>query len=219
MESFGTSFHQPVVDRSLTTSLVERWRPETHTFHFWTGEATITLQDVEILYGLLVKVTVGCLASVSSDTFASLVSLSVVSELFSFDTFAVSLSGALTEARHIHLMVNKAISLGDSPSTQEFYIIRAMVRDEGSDYEEKVVLRVGGYALLREAECLLKWVKRIKPQKMSKQHRNMNQQILEIAPYMTPQISRDPSLSSLDNVFGSYRPQHFKNAPNFTHRL
>jgi len=44
----------------------------------------------------------------------------------------------------------------------------------------------------------------------------MNQQILEIAPYMTPQISRDPSLSSLDNVFGSYRPQHFKNAPNFT---
>lgn len=140
-------------------------------------------------------------------------------------------------------MVNKAISLGDSPSTEEFYIIRAMVRDEGSDCltyvqvnyrrdevqsdhlhppfvdEEKVVLRVGGYALLREAECLLKWVKRIKPQKMSKQHRNMNQQILEIAPYMTPQISRDPSLSSLDNVFGSYRPQHFKNAPNFTHRL
>ncbi|PHT73070.1 hypothetical protein T459_23855 [Capsicum annuum] len=32
----------------------------------------------------------------------------------------------------------------------------------------------------------------------------------------TPQISRYPSLSSLDNIFGSYRPQHFENAPNFT---
>ncbi|WMV44462.1 hypothetical protein MTR67_037847 [Solanum verrucosum] len=32
----------------------------------------------------------------------------------------------------------------------------------------------------------------------------------------TPQISRDPSISSHENVFGSYRPQHFENAPNFT---
>ncbi|KAM3327343.1 hypothetical protein P3S67_002469 [Capsicum chacoense] len=32
----------------------------------------------------------------------------------------------------------------------------------------------------------------------------------------TPQISRYPSLSSLDNIFGSYQPQHFENAPNFT---
>ncbi|KAK6774110.1 hypothetical protein RDI58_029349 [Solanum bulbocastanum] len=33
---------------------------------------------------------------------------------------------------------------------------------------------------------------------------------------MTPQISRDPSFSSLENAFGNYRPQHFENAPNFT---
>jgi len=37
------------------------------------------------------------------------------------------------QARHIHLMVNKAISLGDNPSMEEFYIFRAMVWDEGSN--------------------------------------------------------------------------------------
>lgn len=39
-------------DKSLLTCLVDRWRPETHTFHFRWGEMAPTLQDVSYLLGL-----------------------------------------------------------------------------------------------------------------------------------------------------------------------
>src|SRR6185437_12712849 len=40
------------LDRSLLTALVDRWRPETNTFHLPCGEMTPILQDVAMLLGL-----------------------------------------------------------------------------------------------------------------------------------------------------------------------
>ena len=40
------------IDHALTTTLIERWLPETNTFHFPSGEATVTLENVTYLYGL-----------------------------------------------------------------------------------------------------------------------------------------------------------------------
>ena len=41
-----------LLDKSLLSSLVDRWRPETHTFHLPCGEMAPTLQDVSYLLGL-----------------------------------------------------------------------------------------------------------------------------------------------------------------------
>ena len=53
----------------LLTTLVERWRSETHTFHFPLGETTVTLEDVELILGLpvdgeaVIGITTGDLVS------------------------------------------------------------------------------------------------------------------------------------------------------------
>ncbi|XP_057450551.1 protein MAIN-LIKE 1-like [Lotus japonicus] len=46
------SINDVTIDQQLVNALVERWRRETHTFHFPYGEATITLQDVLLQLGL-----------------------------------------------------------------------------------------------------------------------------------------------------------------------
>ncbi|KAL8514084.1 hypothetical protein ACS0TY_013265 [Phlomoides rotata] len=43
------------LDRHLITALVERWRPEAHTFYFPVGEATVTSQDVAVIWGLSIE--------------------------------------------------------------------------------------------------------------------------------------------------------------------
>ncbi|KAF1864301.1 hypothetical protein Lal_00029459 [Lupinus albus] len=43
------------IDPCLITALVERWRPETHTFHLPHGECTITLEDVSLQIGVNVN--------------------------------------------------------------------------------------------------------------------------------------------------------------------
>ncbi|TVU34636.1 hypothetical protein EJB05_16477, partial [Eragrostis curvula] len=42
----------PRIDAPALTALVDRWRPETHTFHLPCGELTVTLQDVAMILGL-----------------------------------------------------------------------------------------------------------------------------------------------------------------------
>ncbi|MBA0764263.1 hypothetical protein Gotri_013624, partial [Gossypium trilobum] len=42
------------LDPKLISAFVERWRPETHTFHLPCGECTITLEDVQLQLGLSV---------------------------------------------------------------------------------------------------------------------------------------------------------------------
>ncbi|CAN6381927.1 unnamed protein product [Urochloa humidicola] len=42
----------PKMDNAALTALIDRWRPETHTFHLPAGEMTVTLQDVSMLFGL-----------------------------------------------------------------------------------------------------------------------------------------------------------------------
>ena len=52
---FGVFGHPAVVtktDSTLVSALVERWRPETNTFHMKCGEITITLEDVHFILGL-----------------------------------------------------------------------------------------------------------------------------------------------------------------------
>ena len=42
----------PVMDAPLLSAFVDRWRLETHSFHFPCGEVTMTMQDVAMILGL-----------------------------------------------------------------------------------------------------------------------------------------------------------------------
>ena len=57
-----------MINWSLVTCFVERWRPETHTFHVPVGEMMITLQNVAIILKLRIHgpaVTETCMFNVA----------------------------------------------------------------------------------------------------------------------------------------------------------
>ena len=62
----------PAMDGPLLIAFVDRWCPETHTFHLPCGEMTVTLQDMAMILGLpLEGVAVTCI--VQSDGWGDMV--------------------------------------------------------------------------------------------------------------------------------------------------
>jgi hypothetical protein len=45
----------PVFNATAITTMVDRWRPETHSFHLPCGEMTVTLEDVVMILGLPIR--------------------------------------------------------------------------------------------------------------------------------------------------------------------
>ncbi|KAF7066964.1 hypothetical protein CFC21_072881 [Triticum aestivum] len=44
--------HAPSINHGAMTALIDRWRPETHSFHLSCGEMTVTLEDMAMISGL-----------------------------------------------------------------------------------------------------------------------------------------------------------------------
>uniref|UniRef100_A0ACD5ZTK7 Uncharacterized protein n=1 Tax=Avena sativa TaxID=4498 RepID=A0ACD5ZTK7_AVESA len=57
----------PHMNPCLITALVDRWRPETHSFHLPCGEMTVTLQDISMIFALPIKGQPVCMSSDSDN--------------------------------------------------------------------------------------------------------------------------------------------------------
>ncbi|KAF7066579.1 hypothetical protein CFC21_072534 [Triticum aestivum] len=49
------SCSMPKMNPCVIMALIDQWLPETHTFHFYAGEMTVTLQEVSLITGLPIK--------------------------------------------------------------------------------------------------------------------------------------------------------------------
>ena len=65
----------PAFNPDAITALVDRWRPETHTFHLRTGETTVTLQDMSMILALPIEGNPVCMCSDSDGWREQMVSL------------------------------------------------------------------------------------------------------------------------------------------------
>jgi hypothetical protein len=45
----------PPLNPTALTTMIDRWRPETHSFHLTCGELSITLQDQAMIFGLSIR--------------------------------------------------------------------------------------------------------------------------------------------------------------------
>jgi hypothetical protein len=48
------------MDFAMLTALMDWWRPKTHMFHLLCGETTVTLQDIAMILGLSINITLAC---------------------------------------------------------------------------------------------------------------------------------------------------------------
>nr|XP_040244115.1 protein MAIN-LIKE 2-like [Aegilops tauschii subsp. strangulata] len=53
----------PPLNAVAITALVDRWRPEAHSFHLRTGEMTVTLQDIAMITGLPIEGNPLCMST------------------------------------------------------------------------------------------------------------------------------------------------------------
>ncbi|KAE8797831.1 serine/threonine-protein phosphatase 7 [Hordeum vulgare] len=53
----------PNLNAAAVTTLIDRWRPETHSFHLRTGEMTVTLQDVSMITALSIEGNPLCMST------------------------------------------------------------------------------------------------------------------------------------------------------------
>ena len=45
----------PPFNPAALTAMIDRWRPETHTFHLPCGEMMVTLEDVQMILGVRIR--------------------------------------------------------------------------------------------------------------------------------------------------------------------
>nr|POF03341.1 putative methyltransferase pmt9 [Quercus suber] len=114
------------IDHGLISALVERWWPETYTFHLPHGEMSITLEDMEVILGLPIdgEVLVGSTAVKDGDWRQLCVELLGFGVLVNDNKTLIESHLALLEMfpvgsrehNHIRHVLNNVVGLGGSPA-------------------------------------------------------------------------------------------------------